>query len=61
MGPPLMTMAGISRRAAAMSMPGTTFVAVGDQDEPVKGMGFRHDFDGVGNELAARQEYFIPS
>ena len=41
---------------AAMSMPGTILSQPGMQDECVKGMGYRHRFDGVGDQLGLGSE-----
>ena len=37
---------------------GDDLIAVGDEDQRVEGMGFGHDFHGVGNQLAAGQAVF---
>ena len=55
MGPPETKIAGILRRMAAMSMPGSDLVAVGDADHGVGLVSVAHVLHRVGDQIARGQ------
>ena len=55
MGPPDTMTTGMSSRAAAMTMPGTTLSQLGIEHQAVESVRLDHDLDRIGDDLARHQ------